>query len=523
LADIREDDFPVRGAAFRVLPDSPIGFRGLFCFRGLASTDFPVGFYWCLFMSSALVWFRRDLRVQDHVALSQALQKNEQVYCAFIFDTTILDALPRRDRRVEFILRSLEEVAASLESMGGSLIVRIGDPRHEIPALVAELGVTALYFNRDYDPVAIARDEAVAERVRATTPVATVHEFKDQVIFDRHELLTKSGTPFSVFTPYKNAWLKTLGAESVRAHPVADYASRLARSEGAAPLPTLQDLGFETSDLAELRVRTGMSGARSLFLDFVERMEGYASNRDYPAINGTSGLSVHLRFGTLSVRQLVAYAQAQPGGGAQTWVSELIWRDFYHAILWHHPRVVDHCFKPAFDALHWDDAPELFEAWKQGRTGYPLVDAAMRQLVQTGTMHNRLRMVAASFLTKDLGIDWRRGEAWFAEQLLDYDLAANNGGWQWAASTGCDAQPWFRIFNPVTQSQKFDPHGRFIRRFVRELDRVPDKLIHAPWTMSPIDQAACGLSLGMDYPLPVVDHALARQRTLERFGAIQAP
>jgi deoxyribodipyrimidine photo-lyase len=286
-------------------------------------------------------------------------------------------------------------------------------------------------------------------------------------------------------------------------------------------VPTLAELGFEPTDLSQLPLPTGMSGAQKLFLDFIERIDRYAATRDFPAIKGTSYLAAHLRFGTISIRQLAAYAQAHGGRGAETWLAELIWRDFYHAILWHHPRVATQCFKPAFDALRWDDAPDLFEAWRAGRTGYPLVDAAMRQLAFSGYMHNRLRMVTASFLTKDLGLDWRRGEAWFAEKLLDFDLAANNGGWQWAASTGCDAQPWFRIFNPVTQSEKFDPEGRFIRRYAPELSRVPAKFIHAPWNMSAAEQSACGFRLGHDYPAPVVDHAAARLRTLERFKAIR--
>lgn len=473
-------------------------------------------------MTAALVWFRRDLRVQDHAALSQALQKHEQVYCAFIFDTTILNTLPRRDRRIEFILRSVEELDLALRSMGGALIVRVGDPRNEIPQLVAELAVTSLYVNRDYDPVAMARDQAVARRLADCTPAIDVFDYKDQVIFDRNEVLTLTAAPFSVFTPYKNAWLKRLNAEPIRPHAVAEHARRLAQADIASSLPSLSDLGFEATDLVQLRVRTGMSGARSVFLDFVERLENYASARDFPAIDGTSGLSVHLRFGTISIRQLVAYAQAQPGGGAQVWLSELIWRDFYHSILWHHPRVVTQCFKSACDVLRWDAAPILLKAWQDGLTGYPLVDAAMRQLSRTGFMHNRLRMVTASFLTKDLGLDWRLGEAWFAEKLLDYDLAANNGGWQWAASTGCDAQPWFRVFNPVLQSQKFDSRGQFIRRYVPELETVSDKAIHAPWTLSATDQKACGVTLGQDYPLPVVDHAVARQRTLARFEALQA-
>jgi deoxyribodipyrimidine photo-lyase len=470
-------------------------------------------------MSAALVWFRRDLRVQDHAALSHALQSHRRVHCVFVFDTTILDPLPRRDRRVEFILRAVEEVAAALRAMGGELIVRHGDPCVEIPRLAKELDAGAVYANRDHEPAAIARDAEVARRLASAD--FSYMDFKDQVIFEHDEVMTQGGTPFSVFTPYKNAWLKRLVPADLQPWPVEEHAARLAPPHDKAPLPTLQRLGFETTDLAELKLPTGMSGAQMLFRDFTERIDDYAARRDFPAVKGTSYLSAHLRFGTISIRRLAAYAKAQSSSGAATWLSELIWRDFYHAILWHHPRVATQCFKPAFDALRWEDAPELFAAWCAGRTGYPLVDAAMRQLGHAGWMHNRLRMVTAAFLTKDLGVDWRRGEAWFAEKLLDFDLAANNGGWQWAASTGCDAQPWFRIFNPVTQSEKFDAEGRFIRRYVPELDKVPQKFIHAPWTMSAAQQAACGVSIGRDYPLPVVDHAVARVRTLERFKAIR--
>ena len=470
-------------------------------------------------MSAALVWFRRDLRVHDHAALHHALRMHARVHCVFVFDTTLLDRLPRRDRRVEFILRAVEDVAAALRAMGGALMVRHGDPRIEIPHLAAQLGVAAVFANRDYEPAAIARDAEVRRRLHAGKPDADYLDFKDQVIFERDELMTQGGKAFSVFTPYKNAWLKRLAAADLRAWPVAEYAAHLAPPVADAPLPTLQDLGFEATDLGALRVPTGMGGAQALLRDFIGRIDDYAATRDFPAVRGTSFLSAHLRFGTLSIRQLAAYAHAHGGRGAETWLAELIWRDFYHAILWHHPRVATQCFKPACDALRWDVAPELFAAWCAGRTGYPLVDAAMRQLSSCGWMHNRLRMVAASFLCKDLGLDWRQGEAWFAEKLLDFDLAANNGGWQWAASTGCDAQPWFRIFNPVTQSEKFDAEGRFIRSQVPELARVPQKFIHAPWTMSADQQAACAVVIGRDYPAPVVDHAQARLRTLRRFKA----
>jgi deoxyribodipyrimidine photo-lyase len=472
-------------------------------------------------MSAALVWFRRDLRVHDHAALHHALTTHAQVHCVFVFDTTILGPLPRRDRRVEFILRAVEEVSAALHAMGGDLIVRHGDPRVEIPRLAQELGAGAVYANRDYDPAAIARDEDVKRRLNDGNPAADYFDFKDQVIFERADVMTQGGTPFSVFTPYKNAWLKRLDPADLQPWPVEECAARLAPPCDDEPLPTLQQLGFQVTDLAELRLPTGMSGAQSLFRDFIERIDDYAATRNFPAIKGCSYLSAHLRFGTISIRQLAAHAHGQGGRGAETWLSELIWRDFYHAVLWHHPRVATQCFKPAFDALRWDDAPDLFAAWCAGRTGYPLVDAAMRQLTHSGWMHNRLRMVTASFLTKDLGLNWRQGEAWFAEKLLDFDLAANNGGWQWAASTGCDAQPWFRIFNPVTQSEKFDAEGRFIRRYVPELADVPQKFIHAPWKMSPAEQAACGIHIGRDYPSPVVDHAVARTRTLARFKAIQ--
>ena len=248
-------------------------------------------------------------------------------------------------------------------------------------------------------------------------------------------------------------------------------------------------------------------------------MARYHEARDFPAVKGVSYLSVHLRFGTVSIRALVRAALARSGEGARCWLGELIWREFYQQLLWHHPHVVDRAFKPGFEVVRWEDDPAGFDAWCQGRTGYPLVDAAMRQLNTTGYMHNRLRMVTASFLTKDLGIDWRLGERYFARRLNDYDLAANNGGWQWAASTGCDAQPWFRIFNPVTQSKKFDADGRFIRRYLPELAGVPQRFVHAPWEMAEGQQRACGCVVGTDYPAPIVDHAEARSRTLARFEA----
>ncbi len=473
-------------------------------------------------MSSALVWFRRDLRLNDHAALHHALANHDRVHCAFMFDKAILGNLLQRglkqNRRVEFMHAALVDLNEELHQHGSTLIFRHGLAEDEIPRLANELAVSDIYVNRDYDPAAIARDAAVAKKLAADS--RTLHEYKDQVIFDRDEVLTLSATPFSVFTPYKNAWLKRLIAQDLNAFETASRMHLLAPAPASA-LPTLQQLGFEASNLDELRIPTGAGGAQRLFRDFVERIDHYAERRDFPALKGPSYLSAHLRFGTISIRQLAAYAHAQSSRGAQTWLSELIWRDFYHMILWHHPQVADHAFKPAFDSIEWDVAPDLLAAWCEGRTGYPLVDAAMKQLNHSGWMHNRLRMVTASFLTKDLGIDWRLGEQYFHDQLIDYDLAANNGGWQWAASTGCDAQPWFRIFNPITQSEKFDRDGKFICRYLPELAKVPAKQLHAPWKMSADQQESCGVIIGQDYPAPVLDHAVARQRTLDRFGVLK--
>lgn len=479
-------------------------------------------------MNAALVWFRRDLRHFDHAALHYALVRAHRVYCMFVFDRDILDALPEReDRRVGFIYHAVCELDSALDTLslaaggsGAGLIVRHGRPSEVIPRLARELGVDQVCVNRDYEPDAIVRDSRVAEAL-AAEGIGFV-DFKDQVVFERDEVLTQSGKPFSVFTPYRNAWMKKLDDFSVLAYPVQKYAAALAPKAVSEFIPCLAQLGFGAGNLSELPVPTGMTGGRVVFDDFKRRIDGYGRARNFPAVKGVSYLSVHLRFGTVSIRELVAYAWRHGGDGAGTWLNELIWRDFYHMILWHHPQVVNAPFKSEYARVVWDDAPELFAAWCEARTGYPIVDAAMRQLNRTGYMHNRLRMIVASFLTKDLGIDWRKGERYFADHLIDYDLAANNGGWQWAASTGCDAQPYFRIFNPVTQSQKFDPDGRFIRRYLPELERVPDKFVHAPWTMGGIDQQVARMRVGTDYPLPVVDHAAARVRTLARFGVTKS-
>jgi deoxyribodipyrimidine photo-lyase len=485
-------------------------------------------------LDTALVWFRRDLRAQDHAALYHALRSARRVWCAFVFDTDILGPLPRADRRVEFIRDSLVDLDAQVRALGqahgqahAGLIVRHGVAATEIVALARQLRVQAVYANRDYEPAAVERDA----RVRGELAHAGIawHPSKDQVVFETDEVMTAAGTPYGVFTPYKNAWLKKLSAFYVQAYPVARHASALAAlpEDLREGVPSLATIGFDAAGLHDLPIPTGSTGARALLEDFLERIDGYHESRDFPAVKGPSYLSVHLRFGTVSIRELArsAWDRMRAGSrGAEVWLSELVWRDFYHQILHHHPHVTQRAFRPEYDRIRWEHgktAQAHFQAWCEGRTGYPLVDAAMAQLNQTGYMHNRLRMVTASFLVKDLGVDWRWGERYFAEKLNDFDLAANNGGWQWAASTGCDAQPWFRIFNPVTQSEKFDPSGKFIRRYLPQLAGLPDAAVHAPWKARPVDLAAAGLTLGQDYPEPIVQHEAARERTLARYAVVK--
>ncbi len=490
----------------------------------------------------ALVWLRRDLRVHDHAALAHALRAARRVWCAFVFDRDILDPLlgagRRADRRVEFIRDSLVGVDAELRALAAShgiegvgLLVRHGRAVEEIPRLAAQLHVQAVYANHDDEPAARARDTQVHGHL-AHAGVA-LQLGKDHVVFERSEVLTQGGQPFSVFTPYKNAWLRTLTDEHLAPFPVARHAAALApvppEAGGAAGVPTLAAIGFEPTNLHELKLPSGPAGAEELLEDFLERIDRYHETRDFPAVKGPSYLSTHLRFGTVSIRRLAREAHARMVAGvrgAEVWLSELVWRDFYHQILHHHPRIVGAAFKPECDRIRWEHgktADAHFAAWCEGRTGFPLVDAAMHQINHTGYMHNRLRMVVASFLTKDLGLDWRRGEAYFALHLNDFDLAANNGGWQWAASTGCDAQPYFRIFNPVSQSERFDAEGRFIRRYLPQLAQLPGKLIHAPWLARPVDLEAAGVRLGVHYPLPIVEHAEARARTLARYGVVKNP
>ncbi|MGK5025879.1 cryptochrome/photolyase family protein [Janthinobacterium sp. RB2R34] len=481
-------------------------------------------------LNTSLVWFRRDLRAFDHAALQHALRQSQAVHCVFVYDTAILDSLPRRDRRVDFIHASLAELASELRQLGGDLIVLHDDAATAIPRLAAELKADAVFANHDYEPQAIARDAGVADAL--TADARLWFSFKDQVIFEKDEVLTLSDKPYTVFTPYKNAWLKKLQADPscLAPHDIEPHAARLAPPRGQpVALPTLEQLGFEPSNLGELAIPTGMSGGATLFEDFLARVEKYDVARDYPALKGPSYLSLHLRFGTVSLRYLVRtmvdlMERGSGGDGAPVWLSELIWRDFYAMILYQNPHVEQGAFKSAYDAIAWEtgaQADEAFAAWCEGRTGYPLVDAAMLQLNQSGYMHNRLRMVTACFLIKDLGIDWRRGEAYFALHLNDFDLASNNGGWQWASSSGCDAQPYFRIFNPITQSEKFDANGRFIRRYLPQLKALGDKEIHAPWLVPRMLLDQKNIVLGRDYPAPIVQHDEARKETLARYEVVK--
>lgn len=480
---------------------------------------------------NGLVWFRRDLRTDDNTALCEALRHCGQVHCVFVLDRDILDALPRQDRRVEFILACLHELDASLRALAGhpdgGLIVRHAVASEAVVALARELKVDAVFAARDYEPQAVARDARV--RGALADHGIGLHLLKDQVVFEGREILTQSGTPYGVFTPYKKNWLARVQESDLSAHDAQPYAANLAPrpdSMRQAP-PTLAEIGFEPTNLAQLRLFPGTSGGQRMFEDFFERMDQYHQTRDFPAVKGPSYLGVHLRFGTVSIRRLVATALQRTlhgSPGAAIWLSELVWREFYFQILANFPHVAQGSYKPEYDAIRWEHGPhahKLFAAWCEGRTGYPIVDAAMAQINQTGYMHNRLRMVAGSFLVKDLGIDWRWGERYFAEHLLDYDLSANNGGWQWVSSSGCDAQPYFRIFNPVSQSKKFDPEGKFIRRYLPQLAELPNSAIHAPWLAKPLELQAAGMVLGKDYPQPVVMHDEARARTLQRYAVVK--
>jgi deoxyribodipyrimidine photo-lyase len=481
--------------------------------------------------AKGLMWFRRDLRVDDNAALYRALRACRQVACVFIFDRAVLDALPRADRRVEFIRESLVALDAQLRALGGGLIVRHAVARDEIAALARSLDAQAVFANRDDEPEALARD---AKALGALADAGVVfHTHKDHAVFDRDEVLTATGQPFTAFEPYRRAWLAKIDAFYLKPYPVRDRADAFAPvpDRFSAPVPSLADIGFERTHLAELGIPTGSQGGAALLGDFLRRIDRYHAARDFPAVRGPSYLGVHLRFGTVSIRQLAgaAYPLSRQGDpGAAAWLDELIRRDFHGQVLAHHPRLASggksRSFKPEYDKIQWHHgkhANALFDAWRRGQTGYPLVDAAMAQLSHTGYMHHRLRELTAGFLCKDLGIDWRRGERHFALHLNDFEPASNNGNWQRASGGGCDALPWFKIFDPVAQSERFDPEGKFIARYLPQLARLSHAAIHAPWLAAPLELEAAGVRLGENYPQPIVDHAEARERALQRYAVVK--
>ncbi len=456
----------------------------------------------------AIVWLRRDLRLSDHRALFEACSRFAEVIPVFVIDEGILKNLKKDNRQVEFIQQSIDELEERLKEKESRLLVLCGDPVREIPAIAKEYGAQAVFLNQDYEPSAKLRDRRVEEKLKAIG--VGFFSFKDQVIFERREILSGGGEPYRVFTPYSKNWLKTLEAD--RALHLREFKPDLKRLIPAAKIkgrnPRFADLGFQK---VPLFVDAGEKAGRKILRSFDESIRNYRRDRDFPALPGTSLLSAHFRFGTVSIREAVRFSYEHFSEGAKTWLNELIWRDFYQMILDQFPHVVEGAFKPEYNSLKWSGTPEQFKAWCEGRTGFPIVDAAMRQLNQTGFMHNRLRMITAMFLTKDLLIDWREGERYFAEQLLDHDLAANNGGWQWSASTGCDAQPYFRVMNPVSQSEKFDPEGVFIRKYVPELSGLDAKRIH--W---PHEEGLFRRGLG-DYPEPLVDHKTQRLKAIAMF------
>ncbi len=462
---------------------------------------------------NVLVWFRRDLRVRDNRALLQALKEGDRVFCCFVFDTNIIKYLSDpRDRRIHYIWGSVAELKSRICSHGGELYVTHGKAEQEILNLSLKLDIDALFFAEDYEPYAIKRDDMVTQSL--TKLGKKVFRLKDQVIMAKDEVMSPKGTPYSVYTPYKNAWLKKVASKVIPDTGKEKIDWKNLAFDGKSAMPTLPDLGFAEFLNGKPAVQPGESSAQSDLLHFSTKIDQYEETRNYPFLDNTSRLSVHLRFGTVSIRDLFRLATSKSTLGHKAWLNELIWRDFYFSILSHFPYVTDRSFKIIYDQLEFTNNQTYFDAWCTGKTGYPIVDAGMRQLNETGYMHNRLRMVTASFLVKDLQVDWRWGEKYFADKLTDFDLSANNGGWQWAASTGCDAQPYFRIFNPSLQSKRFDGEGTFIKKYVTELSKVPMKFIHSPWLMDLQNQKQYSCLIGTDYPYPVVDHSEMRDSSL---------
>ena len=467
---------------------------------------------------NSLIWLRRDLRLYDNAALFHALKNSNQVFVVFVFDTHILDKLKnKKDRRIEFIHRSLAEIKANLNKNGSDLIVEKGKPESLIPKFITKYKCDSLYINRDYEKYAQDRDNLIT-KLLAKNQINT-YTFKDQVLFEKDEIVTQSNKPYTVFTPYKNNHLKKLTEKGIHLYNCDMYKSNFAKFS-YKPIPTLKELQFEKTNLQDFDIPTGTLGGEKLLEKFKKNIKNYSLNRNYPFIRGVSYLSVHNRFGTLSIRHLAKIAIEADNTGSSTWLSELIWRDFYFQIVANFPHVSENkSFKPQFEDLQFENDKNKFEAWKNGLTGFPIIDAAMKQINQTGYMHNRLRMIVSSFLVKDLLIDWRWGEQYFQDNLIDFDFSANNGGWQWAASTGCDSQPYFRIFNPTLQSEKFDKDGLFIKKYLPQLEPLSPKQIHAPWVHFEKNPDIFPIKLGKDYPFPIVNHSDQRDKALNMYKA----
>jgi deoxyribodipyrimidine photo-lyase len=469
----------------------------------------------------AMFWMRRDLRAHDNAALRAALEASDRVLCVFVYDRTILDELPRADRRVAFIHASIEEAGAGLAAMGGRLLAVEGDPNTLIPELARRHDCGQVFANEDYEPTATRRDATVAAALEADGRALVLS--KDQVLLHKDEVLSKTGTPYTRFTPYYNAWLRRLGEDGrvLEDHDPAPLKAHFDRSiEGPSNIP-LAKLGFDDIDLDGLSLYPGTSGAVRVLDEFIgndgEKIRDYLARRNTLAVAGTSGLDIHLRFGTMSIRRIFRELGARTDvhdASVAGWIREVCWREYFSQLLYHVPRVADGPYQPKYADLDWvagDLGEQRLDAWKNAATGYPIVDAAMTQLNTTGAMHNRARLIAGSFLVKTLGVDWRRGEAYFALKLNDYDQASNNGNWQWVASTGADAQPPYRIFNPSAQSKTYDPDAAYIKHWLPHLAEVDARDLHEPWRRA-------GTIPG--YPAPIVDYAASTEETRRRYNAV---